>query len=402
MDSVKPNEILDKQDFCSAEAKRVWTLTSNMKFYPPDSYHIDDCFHSILRLARKNDIGTGSVPFISYYMNQRLGSYNICATACDIYYEIARRNDSNRICCEDSVPVIVKALGKFVQTPEFCERALAVICEINGGDLRLWRRCAESDCFPLFMTILKNHKTWPDLCRYACNGLVKMLASPHPDLANPNYVDADRVFSDGGVGVLIGIMDYHFSREEVCIYASKAIEYITGLCSNSCVDCVKAGIVPIILDIIDKKKNATLVESVCTVMSNISDYDLIGGEDVKETIPVLIKALKEHVYSTNICSALSLTLLNIMGRNVDCVQKDTTTEALVAVQDIHVDNAKIIADTGKVLHLIAVRDTGIHPHKLSPVSHQGYCDICKSLATQFMGCRDCDYDECLLCNGVGS
>jgi len=398
MDSANPNEIIDKHDFCSKEAENVRVITSKMKLYPPDSQYIDKCFQSILNLAREGDIGTESISYILYYMKQRIGSYDICEMSCDIYYEIARRSNRNRVGCVDAVPVIVVALGKFIHSTEFCKRALVALSEINGEDLGLWRKCAESDCFSLYMSILKKRKTSSDLCRYACIGLVKMLASPHPYFTTPNRHDADRVFSNGGIEVLLDILDYHFYNDDIGIYVSTAIEYITGLCSETSTKCVKAGIVPIIIDIIEQKKhNASLVESVCSILLNISDYGLIGGEDVKETISVLINVLKEHAYNETICLVVTLTLINIGGGNMDCALENMATDALVSVQNIHENNPKIIADTGKLLHLIATKDVCLHPHVLSPASHQGYCDICKSMAAKFMGCRECDYDQCLLC-----
>jgi hypothetical protein len=351
---------------------------------PPNIEPIDEVAENILTIA---DI---------------LNTRETCYAAISSLFDLASKCDEIRIECADAVPVIMGALKNRIGDYEFCRNGMATLRKIIGtDDGLLWRACAEAGGFHFFVNILKKYKGDIYVCKLACVGLAGMLEAPHPDLLTPNYPDVDRVSDAGGIEALVDTMNRYFNSEDICVAACTALGRIVEL-SGRCADkCVKAGLVPVFLDIIDYKSNCeSLVERACYVLLHISNYKLLSDDECKDAISLVVQTIKK-AYNPLLCLVLTKLVTDIVSQKaayVTVARESGAYDIYISAQQTHMDESDVVACLGKALHSIADKSFAPHMHVLEKATHYGVCDICGSSAGDFMGCRECDYDECLLCN----
>jgi len=280
---------------------------------------------------------------------------------------------------------------------EACQTAYIEIIDPSPANVNPWRKCVEADGISLIISLLKKNMTIVSVCKDASLTLTKMLASPHPDLKSPNWPDVDCVIAEDGIKTLVSIMFRHFDNIDVCVNACQVLGLIALL---SGIKCVEADIIPLLIDLIDEKcENEILMEHVSNLLFHITETCYLIDEDNEELIIPIIKILEYHPYNTAICDAAVSTLKNIISRNDSYLKiavENFARDALITVQDNHPIGT--IQSLNSVLHKIAKKDFEQHPHDLIAITNYNHsCDICGAMSGNYMNCKGCDYDECMLC-----
>jgi len=280
---------------------------------------------------------------------------------------------------------------------EACQTAFIEIIDPSPANVNPWRKCVEADGIPLIISLLKKNMTIVSVCKDASLTLTKMLASPHPDLKSPNWHDLDCVIAEDGIKTLVSIMNWHFDNIDICVNACQVLGLIASL---SGIKCVKAGLIPLLIDLIDEKcESESLMEQVSNLLFHITDTCyLFDGFNIALITPI-IKILEYHPYNTAICDAAVSALKNIISLKTaysKIAVENFARDALITIQDNHPIGT--IKSLNSVLHMIAKKDFEQHPHDLIAITNYNHsCDICGAMSGNFMNCEECDYDECMLC-----
>lgn len=380
-------------DFPLPISWKICILANNM--------YIDEFIDILSKLSKKTDIRVKNVPIIISMMKKCMHNSNNYYMLCELLFQIVSQNNNTKEIYIDVIPVIISSMKYWIKNNNICKINMNTLFEIIGNNSELWRQCADAGGFSLFVDILKQNKY---LCKDACIGLVNMLNSPHPDLITPNYHDAERICDNDGIKVLIDTLDHNFNDYEICEDICKILEYITSLSHKLTFDCVKLELIPILLDLLENynnfNNNTYIITYSCNIIFYIYNYGLVDDYNCKKIIPIIVKLLINFTFYSDICLISSSILTLIIDKNEEYALIALNAEArnaLIIVQQNNQDNDNLITITGKALHCIADKKFKTHPHTLNTRIHCGYCDICGSNAKKFMGCYQCDYDECMLC-----
>lgn len=268
---------------------------------------------------------------------------------------------------------------------------------IDPKNKNIWRECVKAGGFPIIFSLIRKKKYVELVCENASVILTKMLTSPHPDLLSPNFPDIDCVIAENGIETLVDIIDYHFDNIEVCV---NACQFLGAIASLTGIECVKADIIPLLIELIDSKcQNEILMKEVSNLIFQITETCYLTDILYESIIPSIITILEYYPYNTVICNAVVSTLNNIINRNALYSQiavQNNARDALIAVRNNHPIGT--VPSLNKVLHSIAKKNFKKHPHDLLVLNDDNHsCDICGAMTGNFMNCNECDYDECMLC-----
>lgn len=297
------------------------------------------------------------------------------------------------------IPMIISALKRRANYERVFQDAedIHTLCTGIGTNGIMWRACVEAGGLPVFVTMLKRHKTTAHICKNAALGLAYMLGSPHPDLLSPNYHDIDALIAADGINALLDVLDHHFAHTDICVNTCEALALIASLAAQQCVD---SDIIPLLLDLAESKSyEATLMRHISNLLYQISKNCALTDTDYKAILRLTITVLEDFPYNTEICSAAGSALASIVTTNPAYpafALEHNARDALLTVQNSHAHGQ--VASLHRALHSIAEKTFEQHPHVLSAHTNNHHsCDICEASADNFMGCRTCDYDECMMC-----
>jgi len=240
----------------------------------------------IMSLQNPNEDVEIDISRLMKSVNTRENSY----TNISELLQLASKSETQKAKCAAAVPFIMEALENRVGDYEFCVMAVAALVQIiDVDDGQLWRTCAEAGGYVFFVNILKKYRGDTYLCKQACVCLAAMLKAPHPDLLTPNYHDVDRVCNVGGIEALVDTIDKYFKSEDICLAACKALRLIVELSWRFANICVEAGLVPVLLDLIEMKCHSeNLVACATSILLDISKYGLLDDAERKEVMTIAL------------------------------------------------------------------------------------------------------------------
>jgi hypothetical protein len=157
---------------------------------------------------------------------------------------------------------------------------------------------------------------------------------------------------------------------------------------------------PLLLDLATSKSYDTaLMKHVTNLLYIISKNCALTDTDYKAIIRQTLTVLELNPHNTVICDKAVSALTTILTKDPSYpafAREHNASTVLLTVQNNQDRGA--IADLNSALHSIAEKDTQPHSHVLRAHSSDTHsCDICEAYAGNFMGCKRCDYDECMLC-----